>query len=77
MTELFFEGAEPNLTDVPLEDLLARFPAGDYQLVGRTVEGKRIVGTATFTQAIPAGPSNVSTAVGPGNSLVISWSAVT
>jgi len=65
MTELFFEGAEPNLDDVPLEDLLARFPAGDYQLVGRTVEGKRIAGTATLTHAIPAGPSNVSAAVGP------------
>src|SRR6185503_14048981 len=26
MTELFFEGAEPNLDDFPLENLLARFP---------------------------------------------------
>ena len=26
LTELFFEGAEPNLADVPLEELLARFP---------------------------------------------------
>jgi hypothetical protein len=77
MTELFFEGAEPNLADVPLEELLAKFPSGDYQLVGRTVDGKRIVGTATLTHAIPAGPSNVSAAVGPGDSLVISWDAVT
>jgi hypothetical protein len=77
MTELFFEGAEPNLADVPLEDLLDRFPAGDYQLVGKTVDGKRIVGTATLTHAIPAGPSNVSAVVGPGDSLSISWSAVT
>ena len=28
LTELFFEGAEPNLDDFPLENLLARFPEG-------------------------------------------------
>src|SRR4029453_13223477 len=37
LTELFFEGAEPTLTDVPLEELLADFPAGQYQFKGRTV----------------------------------------
>ncbi|MGH7769698.1 MAG: fibronectin type III domain-containing protein [Candidatus Binatia bacterium] len=77
MTELFFEGAEPNLADVPLEELLNRFPAGDYRLVGRTVDGERIVGTATLTHAIPAGPANLSAQVGPGNTLVISWDPVT
>lgn len=74
LTELFFEGAEPNLDDVPLEELLARFPAGDYQFVGKTVDGKRIAGTATLSHAIPNGPSKV-TAVLDGNSLVISWEA--
>lgn len=77
MTELFFEGAEPNLADVPLEELLAKFPAGHYQLIGQTVDGRRIVGTATLTHAIPAGPK-VSVKLGPKtNSLVISWEAVT
>jgi hypothetical protein len=77
MTELFFEGAEPNLADVPLQELLDRFPAGDYRLVGRTVDRERIVGTATLTHAIPAGPANLSALVGPGNSLIIGWDAVT
>jgi len=77
MTELFFEGAEPNLADVPLEELLARFPAGDYKLIGRTVDGSRIVATATLTHAIPAGPSNLAAALTPPNTLVISWDAVT
>jgi hypothetical protein len=77
LTELFFEGAEPNLADVPLGELLAKFPAGNYKLVGKTVDGERIVGTATLTHAIPAGPTNVSAALGINNSLVISWDAVT
>jgi hypothetical protein len=77
MTELFFEGAEPNLDDVPLEELLDRFPAGDYEFVGKTVDGGRIGGTGTLSHAIPAGPSNVSAQLGPGNSLVISWNRVT
>ena len=81
LTELFFEGAEPNLADVPLAELLARFPAGDYDLVGKTVDGEEIVGTATLTHAIPAGPPNVSAALNPPNTppntLIISWGAVT
>jgi len=77
LTELFFEGAEPNLADVPLAELLDRFPAGNYQLVGKTVDGEKIVATATLTHAIPAGPSNVTAVLGINNSLVISWDAVT
>ena len=29
LTELFFEGAEPNLAEFPLEELLALFPEGE------------------------------------------------
>jgi hypothetical protein len=35
MTELFFEGAEPALTDVPVEELLDMFPAGPYEFSGK------------------------------------------
>jgi hypothetical protein len=76
MTELFFEGAEPNLDDFPLEKLLARFPEGTYRFTGRTVDGDVIAGTGQFTHAIPAGPTNVVAALN-GNSLVISWNPVT
>lgn len=75
LSELFFEGAEPTLTEFPLEELLADFPEGDYQFKGRTVENDKIGGTGTLTHAIPAGPS-VSTEVGPG-SVVIKWTGVT
>jgi hypothetical protein len=77
LTELFFEGAEPSLDEVPLEELLDLFPEGEYRFSGRTVERDRIVGTARLTHAIPAGPPNVSAEVGAGNSLIIRWGAVT
>jgi hypothetical protein len=76
LTELFFEGAEPSLFDVPLEVLLALFPEGRYNFSGTTVDGEVIESTATLTHAIPAGPE-VSAVLGPNNSLVISWKAVT
>ena len=77
MTELFFEGAEPSLFDVPLDELLALFPEGKYKFFGTTVEGKSLMSTATLTHAVPAAPSNVSALVGPGDTLIISWDAVT
>lgn len=77
MTELFFEGAEPDLADVPLAELLDRFPAGTYMFKGETVLGEIIIDRARLTHAIPAGPANLSAQVGPGNNLVISWDRVT
>jgi hypothetical protein len=75
LTELFAESDEPNFADVPAADILERFPAGIYEFFGKTVEGDKLVGTATLTHAIPDGPSNVSAQVGPGNTVVISWVA--
>jgi hypothetical protein len=77
MTELFFEGAEPMLTEVPLEELLALFPEGDYEFEGKTVDGGTVVGSDTLMHAVPAAPGNIAAAVGSGDSVVISWDAVT
>ena len=74
LTELFAESNEPNFEDVPPEDILARFPAGVYKFFGKTVEGDKLVGTATLTHAIPNGPSGLSAGVINGNR-VISWVA--
>jgi hypothetical protein len=75
LTELFFEGAEPSLDEFPLKDLLELFPEGKYTFFGTTVEGKSLMSRATLTHAVPAGPK-VSADV-DGDSLVISWTAVT
>src|SRR4029453_11348989 len=71
MTELFFEGAEPSLDEFPLAGLLARFPEGEYEIKGRTVDGELLESDVMFSHAIPDGPE-VSATVGPGDSLVIS-----
>lgn len=77
MTELFFEGAEPNLDEFPLDDLLALFPEGEYEFEGLTVDNQEIEGEGTLSHAVPNGPGNVNALLGANNSLVISWDAVT
>jgi len=77
MTELFFEGAEPNLDEVPLDELLALFPEGTYTFSGRTVDRTKLWSTSTLSHAVPNGPGNVTATLGPNDSLVISWDAVT
>ena len=79
MTELFFEGAEPELAEVPLEELLALFPDGEYEFQGVTVDGGQITGEGTLSHAVPAGPdvSDSDDAVVPGNPFMIRWTHVT
>lgn len=60
LTELFFESAEPSFDDLPFEEFLARFPEGVYTLMGTTVGGDQLVGLATLTHDVPAGPEIVS-----------------
>lgn len=79
-TELFLESGEPSLDDVPLDVFLQRWPAGEYRLVGEGIDGEELVGTATFTHNIPAGPVLVSPAEGavvdPRANLVVQWQGV-
>jgi hypothetical protein len=76
LTELFFEGAEPSLDEVPLEELLARFPEGEYAFEGRSVDGEELAGAAILTHAVPA-PPDVSAEPAAGHALVIRWETVT
>lgn len=79
LTELFFEGAEPTLSDFPLDELLALFPEGVYEFEGKTVDGDEIEGEGTLSHAVPAGPdvSASDDTVGAGNALSIRWDPVT
>jgi hypothetical protein len=84
LTELFFESSEPSLKDVPLNEFLARFPEGAYELRGATVDGIGIEGTAVLDHTIPAGPEVVSPASDDGeppfvdpDHFVIEWRPVT
>jgi hypothetical protein len=74
LTELFFEGAEPSLSEFPLEDLLALFPEGRYRFTGVTVDGTRLASTAVLSHAVPAAPA-VSAEV-DDDEVVIRWEPV-
>jgi hypothetical protein len=78
LTELFFEGAEPNLDEFPLEELLALFPEGEYTFIGKTVDNEKLVSTATLSHDVPAGPV-ISTAPSTActGTIAVSWPAVT
>jgi hypothetical protein len=53
---IFFESREPPNEEVPIEEILARFPKGLYSVRGRALDGRRLKGAATFTHDIPAAP---------------------
>ena len=83
MTELFFETVEPENAEVPIEDMLAIMPEGDYLIEGPVVEslgGGTTSGTAWLTHNIPAGAVLLTPAEGavvPLGDLVMSWGPVT
>lgn len=78
-TELFLESGEPKLSDVPLAAFLKRFPQGKYRMVGKGLNGEKLIGTAKFTHNIPDGPVLVSpiddALVAPDNT-VVEWEPV-
>jgi len=74
LTELFFEGAEPNLADVPLNVLLGLFPEGRYTFKGEQVDGVRLLSRPRLSHAVPAAPE-VDAEVGD-DTVTISWTTV-
>jgi hypothetical protein len=84
LTELFFETVEPENTDVPVEEMLAKLPSGTYTIAGPTQENGesagRTEGKAVLTHAIPAGPTLVAPKEGaavPVRGVVARWKPVT
>lgn len=81
LTEMFFETQEPENAEVPIPEVLANLPEGDYEFEGISVDGVEMDGVATLTHAIPAGPVILSPdegeVVDPGSDLEIDWEHVT
>ena len=59
-TELFLESAEPSFKDLPLQQLLARWPAGRYEFRGVGLNSEKLKGSALLTHDLPDGPVLVS-----------------
>jgi hypothetical protein len=60
LTELFFESAEPPFDELSPDQFFRRFPAGAYEISGRTIDGDERESTAIFTHVMPAPPSNIT-----------------
>ncbi len=79
MTELFSESSEPPFTTFPLEEFKALFPEGDYRFVGTSIDGGRLVATATLSHDFPNAPEIVRPSGGAtvsSDGAVIRWKPV-
>jgi hypothetical protein len=80
LTELFSESSEPPFTTFPLSEFKKLFPAGEYVLEGREIDGTPMRSTVNLTHDFPAGPEITAPeedATVGRNNLVIRWRAVT
>jgi hypothetical protein len=83
LTELFFETVEPENAEVPIDEMLAKLPEGNYTIAGPGQENGtgtgQTSGTAWLTHNIPAGPKLVSPREGarvPVRGVVARWRPV-
>lgn len=56
ITELFFESAEPTFDELDPVAFFNRFPAGEYEVEGVTLDGREVEGETTLSHVIPAAP---------------------
>ena len=59
LTELFFESAEPSFDELSPRRFFRRFPEGEYEIEGTTLEGNELESTALLTHVMPAPPDNI------------------
>ena len=78
LTELFFESEEPPNAEMPIPQLLAKLPPGDYAFEAKTVGGGTQKSIAKFNHKIPAGPQIITPStdavVSEAVDLQVSWS---
>ena len=90
LTEIFFESAEPTFDELDPADFFRRFPAGEYEVEGITLEGEELESEVELTHLLPAPPGNIKLNGIPaaedcdadplpavGTPVVISWDPVT
>jgi hypothetical protein len=56
LTELFFESAEPTFDELDPEKFFKRFPEGEYDIEGRTLDGEERESEVWLSHIIPAAP---------------------
>lgn len=66
LTELFFESAEPTFDELPPEAFFQRFPEGEYEIEGKTLDKEELESIAVLTHLLPA----------PVENIMVNWVAV-
>lgn len=56
LTQLFFESAEPRFAELPPTVFFERFPEGEYEVEGVTLDGKELESVTELTHLMPAPP---------------------
>ena len=78
LTELFFEGEEPSLREVPFSRFLALFPQGRYIFRGITTDNQPLRSTDSLTADLPC-PVRLTTPAADGrvslDALTVRWTA--
>ncbi len=69
LTELFFKSAEPTFDELDPETFFRRFPEGEYDIEGMTLDGEERESEVYLSHVIPAAPDNVQTGGHPSASL--------
>lgn len=59
LTEIFFESDEPKFDELAPEDFFQRFPEGEYEVEGITLEGSKLRSAVEVTHLLPAPPGNL------------------
>jgi hypothetical protein len=59
LTEVFFESAEPSFDELKPRRFFRRFPEGEYEIEGMTIDGYELESTAVVTHLLPAPPANI------------------
>ena len=76
LTELFLEGEEPSLDEVPFARFRSLFPEGDYVFAARTTDGQELRSTDPLTAELPCPVTVVSPAeeqAVPPDKVVVGW----
>jgi len=91
LTELFFESAEPTFDELNPNKFFKRFPQGEYDIEGMTLDGEERESEVYLSHVIPAAPDDVTVngedaaedcdselpVIDPTGGVVISWEPVT
>jgi len=56
LTEIFFESAEPTFDELSPKRFFHRFPEGEYEIEGTTLEGDELESEVELTHVMPAPP---------------------